>query len=147
VGAFAGILLGCHGWLIGLALVAVSSGVENPLHELLWPGLLMSLALALVPIVTLELLYRTVGRSLTFFIMLWGMLLFFGGLMTLLVNSWIAPAIDRYPDFVRHLESVGTVYRVADWISPTLFGCSVALMTIAAIRIFSGEDHSSESGS
>ena len=128
LGRCVGTAIGFLGWLIGLAVVCVATGETAVLGQVALPGLAVSLGAAGLVIVTLESARGILGRGGAFRLLLWGELLFFVGLLILLLNHWIAPLIDGAPGLRRAMERLGSVYRTGD-------GAPAALMAAGTILL------------
>ena len=76
----------------------LAKGHTTLLSEIWLPGLLVSLSLAMVLIVTIEPARRLFGpRSIEMFLALWGGLALAMGLMLLLISHWIPEVAARHP--------------------------------------------------
>lgn len=129
LGGYIGCTIGLLGWVLGFAFVCLVSGHADILGEVFVPGLLISLSMAATVIIILESVIRSYGaRGPVFFMALWGMLLVDMGVLILLINHWLAPIIDEYPDLVSLLQRRGSVYRVPDLVP-------ILLMTVGLIPL------------
>ena len=131
VGAFVGTTVGFLGWLIGLTAVSLRTGEFGVLKQIALPGLAVSLGAALVVVVTLEVAAGAFGRGTLFRRLLWGEILFFVGLLLLLLNHWVAPLVDAAPDLRR---AIG-VYRTGDLPPAALMAGGAAILGLALARI------------
>lgn len=132
VGASVGTAVGFLGWLIGLAAMCLRTGEFGVLKQIALPGLAVSLGAALVVVVTLEVAAGAFGRGGTLFRrLLWGEILFFVGLLLLLVNHWVAPLVDAAPDLRR---AIG-VYRTGDLPPAALMASGAAILGLALARL------------
>ncbi|MHC4606231.1 MAG: hypothetical protein ACYTAF_04805 [Planctomycetota bacterium] len=139
VGAYVGTTIGVLGWLIGFTILCLVEGATGLLAQVLLPGLLLSLSLALIFIIMLEAVIRIYGpRHSQMFLTMWGMLFTLIGIMLMLINHWIAPLIDRHPDLAGGLRRTGSVYRVDDIVPTFLLAAGVVLLLIVMLRFFSG---------
>lgn len=127
-GAAFGIAVGFLGWLIGLAAVCAASGEIAVLKQVALPGIAVSLGAAGIVIVTAD-LARGVRP------LLWGEILFFVGLLILLVNHWIAPIVDRAPDLKAAIGRLGGVYRTGDGLPTALMALGTVLVGLALGRL------------
>jgi hypothetical protein len=135
VGACVGTAVGFLGWLIGLAAVCIGTGELAILEQVALPGLALSLGAAGLVIVTLGLAPGAIGRGRVFRLLLWGEILFFVGLLILLVNHWIAPLVDAAPDLKRAIERLGSVYRTGDALPTALMAAGTALFALVLRRV------------
>ncbi len=134
IAVYAGVTIGLLGWLIGIVGVSLSTGTPQLLGAVLWPGLSMSVALAAIFILVLEAVISRYGaRHPMFFGALWGLLLFFMGMLLLLISHWVAPIIDQYPAVVSALQSGGSVYQVSDVIPTILMLIGAAILAVVAV--------------
>lgn len=132
MGASVGTAIGFLGWLIGLAAVCVGTGEYAVLREVALPGVALSLGAAGIVIVTRDL---ALGRSGVFGPLVWGEILFFVGLLILLVNRWIAPLVDASPGLRDAIGRLGAGYRTGDGVPAALMGAGAALVGFVLGRL------------
>ena len=134
IAVYLGVTLGLLGWVIGVVGVSLSTSTPGLMNAVLWPGLGISLGLAAVLVIVLEAIIARYGPGHPmFFGALWGLLLFYMGLLLLLISNWVAPIIDRYPEVVRVLEASGSVYRVSDAVSTTVMLIGAGILVVVAV--------------
>jgi len=131
-GASIGTVIGFLGWLIGFAAVCLSTGEYGSLREVALPGLAVSLGAAGIVIVTSHL---ALGRGEVFRLLVLGEILFFVGLLILLVNDWIAPLVDTSPGLRDAIGRLGGVYRTGDTLPAALMAAGAALVGLVLARI------------
>jgi len=132
-GAYIGVFVGIHGWLIGLAIACLSAGRGDFLLEVGPIGFAVSFAMSALAVVLLEAVVQAFGRHAEFQLSLWGVLLLFVGVLILLCNHWFAPLVDADPELVEVFRSLGTVYRVSD-VVPGLCLLGSAVCSLIAVR-------------
>jgi len=108
--------------------VCAASGEIAVLKQVALPGIAVSLGAAGIVIVTAD-LARGARR------LLWGEILFFVGLLILLVNHWIAPIVDRAPDLKAAIGRLGGVYRTGDGLPTALMALGTVLVGLALGRL------------
>jgi hypothetical protein len=131
VGARVGIAVGFCGWLIGLAAVAWATGESGILGQVAGPGLALSLGAAACVLATLEVATRAALRGRVFRLLMWGEILFFVGLLLLIVSHWVAPLIDAAPRLRDAVVRLGSVYRTPDLLSAALMAAGTVLLGLA----------------
>jgi hypothetical protein len=134
-GAYVGAVVGCLGWLIGLAAVCLATGETDVLGRVLLPGVAVSLGIAGVFLVTGELAARSFGPGRERRLLLWGVMVFLVGVLVLLMNHWIAPLIDASPGLRDAMARLGGIYRVADAWPAALMAVGVAILGLVLVRM------------
>lgn len=143
--SYMGCGIGILGWLIGLTIFCLATGMTDLLSQVFLPGLLISLIMVGFFILILESVIHRFGvRHYTFQITLWALLLSGMGLMIFILNHWLAPLIDQHPELSRKLVEGGSVYRISDVVPIALMAAGVALMTITTVAILRGNGIKSE---
>ncbi len=135
VGAYVGTAVGFLGWLIGLAAVCLGTGELAVLRQVALPGVAVSLGSAALVVVTLEVAAGALGRGAIFRLLLWGEILFFVGLLFLVVNHLVAPLVDATPGLRRAIERIGKIYRTGDGLPAGLMVAGTALLGLALLRL------------
>lgn len=136
LGGYFGATIGCLGWMIGFTLVCLTSGNVDVWSRFAFTGFAISLAMAGIFILTMELTFRTFGRGGLFQLALWGELTFFMGVLTLLLNHWIAPIIASSPGMMATVQRLGGVHKTGDLLPAALLAASVILLGIVAVRLW-----------
>lgn len=139
IGGYIGALIGCTGWMIGFTVVCLASGNLDVWARFAFLGFAVSLAMGGLFIVTSELTLRAYGRGGMFQLILWAELTFFMGVLILLLNHWIAPALETSPAMLDTMRSMGTVYKTSDFMPGMFLAASVVLTAIAAWRLLRTE--------
>jgi hypothetical protein len=135
LGDYIGAAIGCLGWVIGFAIVCYVSGNMAVLVHFVLLATVISLAMAGLLIASIELLVRTYGYGSTFQLMLWGELLFFMGLLVLLISHWIAPIIDASPTMVSTMRNLHASYRMGDLVPTVSISTGALLLAITVFRL------------
>jgi hypothetical protein len=121
--------------MIGFTVVCLSSGNGDVWSRFAFTGFAVSLAMAAVFIVTLELAFRAYGPGTLIQLILWGELTLFAGVLILLLNHWIAPIVESSPRMMETLGSLGGTYKTGDVLPATLLAASVVLLGIVVVRL------------
>ena len=131
LGAYVGSLVGICGWVLGLIVVAVAYRAWGLLLPMVVPGLVLSLARGLLLVVAHDALSRVYGaRHGRTRQALWGMLATLIGTLWLLVNHWVAPALEAAVGEAGLPRTV--VVRTPDvWPALVLAGGAVLLARLA----------------
>jgi hypothetical protein len=135
IGGYIGALVGCTGWMIGFTVVCLASGHADVWARFAFLGFALSLAMGGLFIITSELTLRAFGPGGMFQLILWAELTFFMGTLLLLLNHWIAPALENSPAMLETMRDMGTVYRTSDRLPGMFLAASVVLTAIAAWRL------------
>jgi len=135
IGAYVGTAVGFAGWLIGFAIVCAGAGETGILKEVALPGLALSLGAAACVLVTAETAGGCLGQGRAARVLLLGQVLFFAGLLTLIVNHWVAPLVDGAPDLKRAIEQLGGVYRVWDGVPVALMAAGTVMLALVLRRL------------
>lgn len=135
VGARAGVIIGVHGWLIGIAIVCFMGGYHELLIRVLGIGIPVSAAMSVLTIVWMECLLRLGGRGKAFGFGLLGMVLFLVGILILLANHGFAPMFEATPGFVETLESLQAVYKTSDVVPAVCLLASCVLLLVSGRAI------------
>jgi hypothetical protein len=115
-GAFWGTFVGINGWALGLAVVALFTGTIGQVWDLVLGGLAVSSGLGLLVLAGDDRERGPVGATLSA-LDLSGRLLICLAVLSLLVTHWVAPRIERVPEF---MEFVQGPIRVPDLVSIAL---------------------------
>lgn len=136
---YLGMILGINGWLLGFALLCLSAGATALLAQVLVPGLVLNGILACLFILVAEgVILRFGYNPLTLNLSIWALLLTFMGLLMFLLSHWLAPLIDKHPTLVHQLNTMGSVYRVADGVSTLLMVLGLALLVVLSSLMLAG---------
>ncbi|MCD6282147.1 hypothetical protein J7J84_00875 [bacterium] len=140
IGGYGGATVGMLGWLIGLLIVAAKADAPQIAWQVAPAGVLLTLALAALLVITLESVIERFGAaSLWFQVALWGLVTTCMGLLMLLLNHWVAPLIDRTPGLQRLLAEPGSLYqstyRTADAVPVALLAAGFVLLGAVAWRM------------
>jgi hypothetical protein len=136
LGGYLGATVGCLGWMIGLTAVCLASGNVEVWSRFAFMGFAVSLSMAGILIVTLELALRTFGRGGMFQLILWGELTLFMGVLVLLLNHWIAPVLESSTRMMETLRQLGGYHRTGDLLPTASLAASAILLGIAAYRLW-----------
>jgi hypothetical protein len=135
LGAYLGATIGCLGWMIGFTVVCLTTGNADVWAQFAFMGFAISLAMAGIVVVTLELALRTFGRGGLFQLILWAELTFFGGVITLLLNHWIAPILESSPSMIETLNKLGGSYKTSDLLPTLCMATSVVLFAVVIVHL------------
>lgn len=135
VGGYLGALIGCTGWMIGFTVVCLVSGNLDVWARFAFLGFALSIAMGGLFIVTSELTLRAFGPGGMLQLVLWAELTFFMGTLLLLLNHWIAPALETSPAMIDTLHGMGSVYKTSDFLPGMFLAASVVLTAVAAWRL------------
>lgn len=131
IGAYAGTTIGYLGWLIGFSAVLIAGGATDVLGDIFYPGFILTLGLALVTCLVMELLHSRFGPGGLFQMTLWGMLLFSGGIILFFLNHWLAPTLEGNEMFMEAMRQSGTKYRTGDGLPLLLLTAGAALLGLS----------------
>jgi len=135
-GGYLGATIGILGWLIGFTLFCLLTGNTAALGEFFYLGFVISLSMAATFILVLECLIRLYGaHHRLFYLTVYGLTLFFCGLLILLLNHWIAPIIERYPEMVADIHRSGSFYRVSDVYPFLSLSAGLVLLSLATLQL------------
>lgn len=136
IGGYVGALSGCCGWWIGFVVFCLAAGAFEPLLEVAWPGLVLSLGTGVIILVVLEHVDRAWGRqhwmwrtSLT------GLALFFVGMILLLLTVWIDPLIERSPKLMSMMQSIGGTRTAGTFLPSMLLTAGLVLLIPVAVNV------------
>jgi hypothetical protein len=135
LGGYVGGTIGCLGWMIGFTVVCLASDNMEVWSRFAFTGFIVSLAMAGILILTLELALRTFGRGGMFQLTLWGELTFFMGVLALLLNHWVAPILESSPRMMEALNRLGGYHRTSDLLPTALLAASAVLMAVVVVRL------------
>lgn len=137
--SYLGCAIGMLGWLIGLTIFCLATGMTDLLSQVFLPGLLISLIMVGFFILILESVIHRFGfRHYTLQITLWALLLSVMGLMIFILNHWLAPLIEQHPELSRKLVEAGSVYRISDVVPIALMAAGSVLLTITTVAVLRG---------
>jgi hypothetical protein len=139
IGGYLGALIGCTGWMIGFTVVCLVSGNLDVWARFAFLGFALSIAMGGLFIITSELTLRAFGPGGMFQLVLWAELTFFMGTLLLLLNHWIAPALETSPAMLDTLRGMGSVYKTSDFTPGMFLAASVVLTGVAAWRLIRTE--------
>lgn len=131
--AYAGALLGACGWVLGLAGLCLAHARFDLLLSLALPALVASLALGLLLVVAHRCAvcaFRSTSRTSR--LVLVGGLLTLIGILLLLADAWIMPALANDPSLRASLRATGSVLSVPV-IVPVLAMASGATLLLGAL--------------
>ncbi|HOY63504.1 MAG TPA: hypothetical protein PLK80_12670 [bacterium] len=114
LGGYVGIVVGSMGWLIGFAVVCLTSGNGAALARFAAPATAVSLGVAFLVIICCDYAVKLRGYGGMFQLALYGGMAWGMGLLLLLINYWIAPLIDSSPAMAKTMRDMNAVYRVDD---------------------------------
>lgn len=133
---YVGGTIGLNGWLIGFVILALAAGRAELLLEYLPLAVLVTNALGLALMVAVELARRQFGeRSREFRLCLFGMLGVVLGTLGMLIDRWIAPAMEGDPDMARALDATGSAMRLGDVFTGTALVVGILLLGWLAVRL------------
>lgn len=136
MGGHVGGLIGCCGWWISFVVICLAAGAIEPLLEVAWPGLVLSLGMGVIIIVVCELVARTCGRQhWMYHTSLWGSVLFFVGMLLLLLPAWIDPIIERSPKLMNMLQSLGSTFTPGTFLPSMLMTAGLVLLVPVAMNV------------
>lgn len=114
LGGYLGTIIGALGWVIGFAVVCLTTGNAATLARFIAPAAAVSLGLAFLIILCSEMAIKKYGAGPMFFLSLYGGLAWAMGLLLLLINHWIAPIINESPRMMRTMHNMNAVYQTDD---------------------------------
>jgi hypothetical protein len=131
-GGYLGIVLGSLGWLIGFAAVCLATGNGAVLASIAAPAAAVSLGAAFLVVICCDYAIKSRGPGGLFQLALYGSLSWAMGLLILLINHWIAPAIESSPAMAKTLREMNAVYRTDDLWPALLLSAGAILLGIFA---------------
>ncbi|MCH7921138.1 MAG: hypothetical protein IIC50_24610 [Planctomycetes bacterium] len=136
MGGHVGGLIGCCGWWISFVVICLAAGAIEPLLEVAWPGLVLSLGTGVMSIVAAELVERAWGRQHRMFqTCLWGFLLFSAGMLVFVLTVWIEPIIERSPKLMNMLQSLGSTFTPGTFLPSMLMTIGLVLLVRVAVNL------------
>jgi len=116
-----GVIVGCSAWALLLMLFFLGKGAFAAALAIGLPLLVLSLGFSALILLALQGLARILGmRSRGWILALFGLLCFFLGLVFLMVNPWIGPAMRAAGIIDAESGPILGVSTVHEWL-PTLF--------------------------
>jgi len=131
-----GILIGYQGWVIGLGLALLGAGEFSLLLEFLLPSCLVSLALALSAVLTLE--FMTGARPEDQILrkqVLWGLLCAHMAVMLLIISEWVMPEVLKSEGFRDVMHKTYSLTTVPVWVPVVLLAVGCLLFAKALRRL------------
>ena len=130
--------VGYLGWLIAFGAVCYVYGMTDVLAKIFPIAFLLTLGLAMNTCLMGELVQGRFGTGgYQFFMALWGMLLFSGGIILLFINHRLAPLLEGNKQFMDELSATGVKMRSGDSMPGFLMLVGVILLVWVVILIFS----------
>ena len=112
-----GMTLGITAWSVLLTAFFFASGALESALTIGIPCMVISAGFAALIVVTMRGVSATLGfRTRPWFETLWALLLYFMGLLLLLSNEWVLPALREAGIITRDYHPVMGVGYVPDWI-------------------------------
>jgi hypothetical protein len=137
IAGYLGTTVGILGWLIGFSIFCLTTGMMDLLARVFIPGLVISLLMAGIVVLMMELIVQRFGFAPFFLqLSLWAMLTSVLGLLWFILNHWLGPLISRHPQAAEKLTEMGSVYQTSDKAPVTLMGMGVVLLLILIISVF-----------
>jgi len=140
IAGYLGTTVGILGWLIGFSIFCLTTGMTDLLARIFMPGLILSLLMAGIVVLMMELIIQRFGFAhYSLQLSLWAMLTSVLGLLWFTLNHWLGPLISRHSQASKKLTEIGSVYQTSDTVPVILMGIGVVLLFFLIILVFKQE--------
>ena len=137
IAGYLGTTVGILGWLIGFSIFCLTTGMTDLLARIFMPGLILSLLMAGIVVLMMELIIQRFGFAhYSLQLSLWAMLTSVLGLLWFTLNHWLGPLISRHSQASKKLTEIGSVYQTSDTVPVILMGIGVVLLFFLIILVF-----------
>lgn len=137
IAGYLGTTVGILGWLIGFSIFCLTTGMTDLLARVFIPGLVVSLLMAGIAVLIMELIVQRFGFAhYTLQLSLWAVLTSVLGLLWFILNHWLGPLISRHPQASKKLTEVGSVYQTSDTVPVILMGTGCVSLLFLIILVF-----------